>query len=78
MGIEFGALLTRVKRLSFNPHQKVMLTSTYLVPMAAPPITLLRRLDKKLRVVTKDIFNLPLSTANGLLYCSRRNWVYLS
>ncbi|GJQ68522.1 hypothetical protein Trydic_g17092 [Trypoxylus dichotomus] len=77
---ELLATLQRVKKLALKPYQKVNLISTYLVPhylyqlvMAVPPMTLLRCLDQELRVVIKDIYHLPQSTANGLIYCGKRD-----
>lgn len=69
-----------VKKLALKPYQKVHLISTYLVPhylyqlvLAAPPVTYLRQLDQELRVVIKDIYHLPQSTTNGLIYCGKRD-----
>jgi hypothetical protein len=77
---EFLVALMRTKRLALKPHQKTALISAYLVPhflnrlsMAVPPISILRRLDQELRVLIKDIFHLPQSTANGLLCCGKRD-----
>lgn len=74
------ATLQRVKKLALKPHQKVNLISTYLVPhylyqmvLGITPITILRQLDQELRVVIKDIYHLPQSTANGLIYCGKRD-----
>lgn len=72
--------LQRNKKLALKPHQKVNLISTYLVPhylyqlvLALPPVTLLRQLDQELRVVVKDIYHLPQSTADGFIYCGKRD-----
>ena len=69
-----------IRKLALKPPQKVHLISTYLVPhylyqlvLAAPPVTYLRQLDQELRVVIKDIYHLPQSTANGLIYCGKRD-----
>ncbi|GJQ68540.1 hypothetical protein Trydic_g14693, partial [Trypoxylus dichotomus] len=77
---ELLATLQRVRNLALKPYQKVNLISTYLVPhylyqlvTAVPPMTLLRCLDQELRVVIKDIYHLPQSTANGLIYCGKRD-----
>jgi hypothetical protein len=75
-----AATLRRVKSLALKPHQKVDLISTYLVPhylyqlvVATPTTTLLRELDQELRVVVKDIFHLPHSTTNGVIYSGKRD-----
>lgn len=72
--------LQRIKKLALKPYQKVDLISTYLVPhylyqlvVAVPPVTLLRCLDQELRVVIRDIYHLQQSTANGLIYCGKRD-----
>ncbi|XP_039303390.1 uncharacterized protein LOC120357295 [Solenopsis invicta] len=69
-----------IKKLALKPPHKVHLISTYLVPhylyqlvLAAPPVTYLRQLDQELRVVIKDIYHLQQSTANGLIYCCKRD-----
>jgi len=68
------------RKLALKPHQKVHLISTYLISqylyqliLAMPPATFLRKLDQELRVIVKDIYNLPQSTTNGLIYCGKRD-----
>ena len=72
--------LKGISKLALKPPQKVHLISTYLVPhylyqlvLAAPPVTYLRQLDQELRVVIRDLYHLPQSAANGLIYCGKRD-----
>lgn len=72
--------LNRVKKLALKPYQKVDLISTYLVPhylyqltTAVPNISQIRALDQELRVVIKDIYHLPQSTTNGLIYSGKKD-----
>ena len=80
LGAHLADTLRRVRSLALKPHQKVDLISTYLVPhylyqlvVATPPVTLLRELDQELRVAVKDIFHLPHSTTNGVIYSGKRD-----
>ncbi|KAI4475667.1 hypothetical protein M0804_014163 [Polistes exclamans] len=73
-------VLERVKKLALKPYQKVDLISTYLVPhylfqltTAVPNISQIRALDQELRVVIKDIYHLPQSTTNGLIYSGKKD-----
>jgi hypothetical protein len=77
---EFHTPLVNIKRLALKPYQKVTLISTYTVPhflnrlsATTPTISILRRLDQELRTTIKEILRSPQSTANGLLYCSKRD-----
>lgn len=72
--------LERVRKLALKPYQKVDLISTYLVPhylfqltTAVPNISQIRALDQELRVVIKDIYHLPQSTTNGLIYSGKKD-----
>jgi hypothetical protein len=77
---DFEATLQRVERLALKPHQKAQLISVHLIPhviyklvLAVAPAATVRRMDGELRRVVKNIFHLPQCTANGLLYCKRRD-----
>ena len=70
----------RVMRQKLKPHQKVELITRFLVPhylyqlvLASPSTLALRQLDQDLRVVIKQIYHLPQATANGLIYCGKRD-----
>jgi len=72
--------LERCRNAHLKPHQKLSLTTTYLVPhflyqtvLATPPVKTLRAIDQTIRNHAKMILHLPMSTPNGLLYCSKRD-----
>ena len=72
--------LERVERSSLKPHQKPQLITTFVVPhflytlvLVMVPMTTVRRMDQDLTRMVKNIFHLPQCTANGLLYCGRKN-----
>jgi hypothetical protein len=63
-----------------EPHQKLFLTNSNIIPhflhktvLATPSITTIRAMDQAVRNHTKGILHLPMSTPNGLLYCSKRD-----
>jgi hypothetical protein len=77
---KFRTILMNIKWLALKLYQKATLISTYIVPhflnrlsVAVPTISILRQLDQELWTTIKKIFHLPQSTANGLLYCSKRD-----
>jgi len=77
---ELCQAIARIRKLALKPHQKVRLISAYLVPhylyqliLAMPPATFLRKLDQELRVIVRDVYHLPQSTTNGLIYCGKRD-----
>jgi hypothetical protein len=77
---DFEATLQRVERLALKPHQKAQLISAHIIPnvqyqlvLAVAPTATVRRMDSTLRRVVKNIFHLPQCTANGLIYCKRRD-----
>jgi hypothetical protein len=60
-----------------KPHQKLFLTNSHIIPhflhktvLATPSITNIRAMDRN---HVKGILHLPMSTPNGLLYCSKRD-----
>jgi hypothetical protein len=76
----FEATLERVGRLALKPHQKANLISTYIIPhllhsitLAVIPTTSIRRMDQGMRKAMKSIFHLPYCTADGLLYCKKKD-----
>jgi ribosomal protein S15P/S13E len=76
----FEATLRRVERLALKPHQKANLISTYIIPhflhlitLAVVPTTSIRRMDQGLRRAVRNIFHLPQCTADGLLYCKKKD-----
>jgi len=86
-GLQYEALvaklettLERCRSAQLKPHQKLSLTATYLVPhflyqttLVTPPVKTLRALDQTIRNHVKVVLHLPMSTPNGLLYCSKRD-----
>ncbi|KAG5869819.1 hypothetical protein JTB14_037554 [Gonioctena quinquepunctata] len=80
LGVNFASVLSRVKKLTLKPAQKVDLITTYLVPhylhrltLAIPSLNEIRALDQELRVVIREILHLPQATTNGLLYCGKKD-----
>ena len=72
--------LERCRSAQLKPHQKLSLTTTHLIPhflhrtvLATPPISTIRAMDQTIRNHVKMILHLPMSTPNGLLYCSKRD-----
>ena len=72
--------LERCRSAQLKPHQKLSLTTTHLIPhflhktvLATPPITTIRAMDQTIRNHVKVVLHLPMSTPNGLLYCSKRD-----
>jgi hypothetical protein len=81
-GIEdhLQTVLERVEHLALKPHQKAQLISAHIIPhylypliLAVPPITTIRKLDQELRRSIKKIYHLPSCTANGLIYCKKKD-----
>jgi hypothetical protein len=77
---ELTTTLERCRSAQLKPHQKLSLTSTHLIPhflhktvMATPPISTIRAMDQIIRNHIKVVLHLPMSTPNGLLYCSKRD-----
>jgi hypothetical protein len=77
---DFQSSLERVQKLSPKPHQKAQLISVNMVPhyiyalvLAHPPTQMIRRLDGELKKVIRSIYHLPQCTANGLLYCKKKD-----
>jgi hypothetical protein len=72
--------LERCRSAQLKPHQKLSLTTTHLIPhflhqtvLATPPVNTLRAMDQTIRSHVKVVLHLPMSTPNGLLYCSKRD-----
>jgi len=72
--------LERCRSALLKPHQKLSLTTTHLIPhflhrtvLATPPISTIQAMDQTIRNHVKVILHLPMSTPNGLLYCSKRD-----
>ncbi|KAG5861170.1 hypothetical protein JTB14_032411 [Gonioctena quinquepunctata] len=80
LGADFASVLSRVKKLTLKPGQKVDSITTYLVSqylhrftLAIPFLNDIRALDQELRVVIKEILHLPQPTTNGHTYCSKKD-----
>jgi hypothetical protein len=72
--------LERCRSAHLKPHQKLLLTTSHLIPhflhktvLATPPISTIRAMDQTIRNHVKVVLHLPMSTPNGLLYCSKRD-----
>jgi hypothetical protein len=81
-GIEdhLHTVLERVEHLALKPHQKAQFISAHIVPyylypliLAVHPISTIRKLDQELRRSIKKIYHLPSCTANGLIYCKKKD-----
>jgi hypothetical protein len=77
---QLTATLERCRSALLKPHQKLSLTTSHLIPhflhktvLATPPIYTIRAMDQTVRNHVKVTLHLPLSTPNGLLYCSKRD-----
>ena len=77
---QLTATLERCRSAQLKPHQKLSLTTTNLIPhflhktvLATPPISTIRAMDQIIRNHVKVVLHLPMSTPNGLLYCSKRD-----
>lgn len=77
---ELSTVLKRVKKLSLKPHQKVNLISSYILPhylytlITLPAnVTLLRELDRTVRVIIKDILHQEQSRADASLYAPTKD-----
>jgi hypothetical protein len=77
---QLDSTLERCRSALLKPHQKLSLTTSHLIPhflhktvLATPPISTIRAIDQTIRNHVKMILHLPMSTPNGLLYCSKRD-----
>lgn len=68
--------LKRIKRLALKSKGKLDLHVVphylYQLVLATLPVITLRQLDQKLQIVIKDIYHLPQSVANRLIYSDKR------
>jgi hypothetical protein len=72
--------LDRCRTAHLKPHQKLSLICSHILPhilhkavLATPTISTIHAMDQTIRNSVKPILHLPMSTPNGLLYCSRRD-----
>jgi hypothetical protein len=77
---QLASTLERCRSAHLKPHQKLSLTTSHIIPhflhktvLATPHITTIRAMDQLVRTHSKTILHLPMSTPNGLLYCSKRD-----
>ena len=77
---ELASTLERCRSALLKPHQKLSLTASHIIPhylhravLATPPISTIRAMDQTIRNHIKVVLHLPMSTPNGLLYCSKRD-----
>ena len=77
---ELASTLERCRGALLKPHQKLSLTASHIIPhylhkavLATPPISTIRAMDQVIRNHIKVVLHLPMSTPNGLLYCSKRD-----
>ena len=75
-----ASTLERCRGAQLKPHQKLFLTTSHIIPhflhkavLATPPISTIRAMDQIIRNHVKVVLHLPMSTPNGLLYCSKRD-----
>jgi hypothetical protein len=77
---QLASTLERCRGAHLKPHQKLTLTTEHLIPhvlhktvLATPSISTIRAMDQTIRNHAKAVLHLPMSTPNGLLYCSKRD-----
>jgi hypothetical protein len=77
---QLASTLERCRGAHLKPHQKLSITTSHIIPhflhktvLATPPISTIRAMDQTVRTHVKTILHLPMSTPNGLLYCSKRD-----
>ena len=77
---EMASTLERCRGALLKLHQKLSLTASHTIlhflhkaVLATPPISTIRSMDQVIRNHIKVVLHLPMSTPNGLLYCSKRD-----
>jgi hypothetical protein len=77
---QLQSTLERCRSVYLKPHQKLSLINTYIIPhyinrlvMDISPISTIRNMDQIIRNNIKSILHLPVSTPDGLIYCSKRD-----